>query len=47
MAELFDPPLFILFWEIWGTQILGQSVDFNAFYMIQQYFCQFFKIFPN
>ena len=46
-AELFGPPFCISIWEIWGTQILRHSVDFNAFYMIQQYFCQFFKIFSN
>ena len=46
-AESFGPPFCILIWEIWGTQILRHSVDFNAFYMIQQYFCQFFKIFSN
>ena len=46
-AELFGPPFCISIWEIWGTQILRHSLPFNAFYMIQQYFCQFFKIFPN
>ena len=44
-AELFGPPFCISIWEIWGTQILRHSVDFNAFYMIQQYFVSFLKFF--
>ena len=27
-----------------NTQILRHSLDFNALYMTQQYFCQFLKI---
>ena len=41
-AELFVPPpplYFIL--KIWSTEILCHSLDFNAFYMITEYFSQF------
>ena len=42
-AELSAPLFCILTLEIWRTQILCHSFDLNAFYMIQQYFSQFFK----
>ena len=43
-AELFGPHFCISIQEIWGSQILYHSLDFNEFLMIRQYFCQFFEI---
>ena len=42
-AELFGPPFCISIFEVWRTQTLCHSLDFNAFYMIQQYFSQVFE----
>ena len=39
------PPSCISILEVWRTQILHHSLDFNVFYMIQQYFPQVFEIF--
>ena len=33
--------------EIWRTQFLHHSLDFSAFYVIQQYFSKVFQIFSN
>ena len=33
--------------RIWMAQILSHLLDFNAFYMVQQSFYQFFKIWSN
>ena len=41
-AELFGAPFCISIFKILGIQILRHPVDSNAFYMIQQYFSQFF-----
>ena len=42
-VKLFGTPFCILILNIWMTQIFRDSLDFNAFYMIQQYFCNFWK----
>ena len=39
---MFGPVFCISILEIRGTQIISHSLDFNAFYIIQHYFCQFF-----
>ena len=39
------PPSCISILVVWRTQNLCHSLDFNAFYMIQQYFSQVFEIF--
>ena len=36
-------PLLYFNIKLWRTQILPHLLDFNAFYMIQQYFCNFWK----
>ena len=47
MTELFGPSFCISILNIWTTQIICHSLDFNAFYKIKQYFSQFFKISSN
>ena len=39
-SELFGPPFCISILKVWQTQILCHWLDFNAFFMIQEYFCQ-------
>ena len=46
-AELFGPLFCISILKIWEIQIIRHPVDFNAFYMIKQYFSQFFQISSN
>ena len=45
--ELFGPHFCVSILEIWRTQVLRHSLDFNVFYMIQQCFSQVFEISPN
>ena len=46
-AELFGRPFCVSILEVWTTQILRHSLDFNVFYIIQQYFSQVFDISSN
>ena len=41
------PPFSFSIIETWWTKFLHHSLVFNAFYMIQQYFCKVFEIFSN
>ena len=38
-------PSYISILEVWRTQILCHSLDFNLFYIIEQYFSQVFEVF--
>ena len=46
-SELFGPRFCISILKTFWTQILCHSLDFNAFYMIQEYFSQSFEISTN
>ena len=46
-SELFGPPFCISILKILWTQIFRHSLDFNAFFMIQDYFSQSFAISTN
>ena len=46
MPALFGPPFCISILKVSRTQILPYSLDFNAFYMIMEYFLRLFK-FPQ
>ena len=43
-SELFDSPFFISILKVLWDQIFCHSLDFNAFWMIQEYFSQSFEI---
>ena len=42
-----DPPSLFQFLKIWWTKIHGHLLDFNAFYMIQEYFSYSLEISTN
>ena len=46
-SELFGPPFRISILQYLWTQIHRHSLDFNAFYMIQEYFSQSLEISTN
>ena len=46
-SELFGPRFCISILKTFWTQILCHSLDFNAFYMIQEYFSQSLEISSN
>ena len=46
-SELFGPPFCISILKLSGTQILCDSLDFNAFCMCQKSFCQTSEISTN
>ena len=46
-SELFRPPFCIAILKVFRTQILRDSLDFNAFSMIHQYFLQSLEISSN
>ena len=47
MSELFGLPFCISILKAFKAQILRHLLDFNAFGMIQEYFCKVFQIFTN
>ena len=46
-SELFGPPFCISILKVLWTQIHRHSLDFNAFFMIQEYFSQSLEISTN
>ena len=47
MSELFGPCFWSWILKVLWTQIFRHSLDFNAFFMIQEYFSQSLEIFTN
>ena len=47
MPELFDPPFCIAISKVLSIEVLRLALDFNPFYMIQEYFYQKLQISRN